>query len=331
MFLAMLLAAVVLATVVATPAQSALAAEGIEISGTFTETLGAANGRNYDITNKTGEDICDFTITIEEKTPGDPPATITDVEGGTLDFNVDDNLDGDINDTGENNNNDSSPGTTTRTEAKVVPAGTNCIPNNNAETFNLDIRLSGITNGNWTITIQPTDRKGLAIGKGLGGTAFSGQESYGVTLTTEAALIAPYTGLTFNDINATGAALTTLYLAGQEFFITDVFQTDAAGQTILGSTYSSSTRLLQLGAPVTDGDPFFLGVEVATFVGGPMTVLVSTTPIGGTTELLVGDSDASSENAGSTGDSTLPIAVAAGGLLIALAGGGLFMRRRLAH
>ncbi len=52
-------------------------------------------------------------------------------------------------------------------------------------------------------------------------------------------------------------------------------------------------------------------------------------PVGGTTELLVGDSDAPAESAGSSGDSTLPVAAAAGGLLIALAGGGWFIRRRL--
>ncbi|MCH7787832.1 MAG: hypothetical protein IH940_00145 [Acidobacteria bacterium] len=57
-------------------------------------------------------------------------------------------------------------------------------------------------------------------------------------------------------------------------------------------------------------------------------VLIS---IGGTTELLVSGSDAPSESgiAGWPGDSTLPIAAAAGGVLVALAGAGLFMRRRL--
>ncbi len=51
--------------------------------------------------------------------------------------------------------------------------------------------------------------------------------------------------------------------------------------------------------------------------------------IGGTTELLVGDPAARAEGSASTGDSTLPIAAATGGLLVALAGAGLFVRRRL--
>ena len=51
--------------------------------------------------------------------------------------------------------------------------------------------------------------------------------------------------------------------------------------------------------------------------------------VGGTTELLVDDSAAPAESAGSPGNATLPIAVAAGGLLLALAGGGLYLRRRL--
>lgn len=57
--------------------------------------------------------------------------------------------------------------------------------------------------------------------------------------------------------------------------------------------------------------------------------LASPVPIGGTTELLVNDSAAPSESAGSTGYLTLPIAASAAGVLIALAGGGLYLRRRL--
>jgi len=51
-------------------------------------------------------------------------------------------------------------------------------------------------------------------------------------------------------------------------------------------------------------------------------------PVGGTTELLTDDSATPAESAGSSGDSTLPIAATAG-LLFALAGGGLLVRRRL--
>ena len=53
------------------------------------------------------------------------------------------------------------------------------------------------------------------------------------------------------------------------------------------------------------------------------------TKVGGTTDLLVDDSTAPAESAGSPGNATLPIAAAAGGLLFALAGGGLYLRRRL--
>ena len=54
------------------------------------------------------------------------------------------------------------------------------------------------------------------------------------------------------------------------------------------------------------------------------------TKVGGTTDLIVDDSAApASESTGPTADVTLPIAAAAGGLLLALAGGGLYLRRRL--
>ena len=56
---------------------------------------------------------------------------------------------------------------------------------------------------------------------------------------------------------------------------------------------------------------------------------VTCKPVGGTTELLVDDSAARAESADSFSNSTLPIAAAAGGVLIALAGGGLYIRRRL--
>src|SRR5262245_40782259 len=89
----------------------------IELKGTFRECLGAATGRNYDITNKTGEPIHDFTVTIEKEGGGDPGAKITDLDcsdGSDPDFDVDDNLDGKLEGGVESDNTDSSAGTTTR-------------------------------------------------------------------------------------------------------------------------------------------------------------------------------------------------------------------------
>ena len=70
------------------------------------------------------------------------------------------------------------------------------------------------------------------------------------------------------------------------------------------------------------------GVLVAQMTAAAHAVVPSSI-VGGTAEILVGDSAAPAESAGSAGDSTLPIAAAAGGLLIAMAGGGLYLRRRL--
>lgn len=80
-----------------------------------------------------------------------------------------------------------------------------------------------------------------------------------------------------------------------------------------------------VGAVTTPSDVPGEADEIVTL----FRVLVSVSPVGGITELFVGDSDAPSASAGSSGDATLPIAAAAGGLLVALAGGGLFVRRRL--
>lgn len=88
-----------------------------------------------------------------------------------------------------------------------------------------------------------------------------------------------------------------------------------------GGSWTDDGPALLLSADDLDGPPVAqLTNLVHTVLGGN---------VGGTTELLVGDSAAPAESAGSTGGSTLPVAAAAGGLLIALAGGGLFVRRRL--
>ena len=55
----------------------------------------------------------------------------------------------------------------------------------------------------------------------------------------------------------------------------------------------------------------------------------SPAPVGGTTELLVGDSEATSQDSASEGGYVVIVAaIAAGGVLIVLAGGGLYARRR---
>ena len=56
---------------------------------------------------------------------------------------------------------------------------------------------------------------------------------------------------------------------------------------------------------------------------------VAPIPGGGTAELRVDDSAAPADGSGSSGGSTLPLAAAAGGILFALAGGGLYFRRRI--
>lgn len=78
------------------------------------------------------------------------------------------------------------------------------------------------------------------------------------------------------------------------------------------------------------------GEVTVTSSGVPPSALVVELPVpvvglvGGEVEILA-NGQAPSETSSSAGGSTLPIAAAIGGLLIALTGGGLFMRRRLAR
>jgi len=244
----------------------------IDINGTFQECLGSANGRDYRVTNKLSVWIYDFTITIEKQGGGDPGATITDIVG-IPGFDVDDNMDGDLNDPGENNDNDSTPGTTTRTQgrdgAAIPPGGST----------DMNIRLSGFTNGVWCITIQPTDKTGKGIGKGLT-PSYGGSNEYSVTLTDEAAQIAPYTGIAFADSNATGLPFNLLFLDGVGFQILNAYQKDGNGDEIPGSVFNQSNGSLTLARPVMSGDQFDLAVEVDQFFGSvPMTVRVSLQPL----------------------------------------------------
>src|SRR5215475_12900785 len=51
----------------------------ITLQGTFTEALGAANGRSYEITNMTGQSMSDLTASIQKDGGGDPGAKIKNI------------------------------------------------------------------------------------------------------------------------------------------------------------------------------------------------------------------------------------------------------------
>lgn len=106
---------------------------------------------------------------------------------------------------------------------------------------------------------------------------------------------------------------------------------------VASGTVPAGARLFVGQLPLNEGD-FLTARAEMSFVDSGYSSLEATegfahehqvTKVGGTAELLVGDSAAPAESAGSTGNSTLPIAAAAGAVLVALAGTGLYVRRRL--
>jgi len=255
--------------------------EEIDLDGTFVECLGAASGRNYDITNKTGETIFDITVSIWKLGGGDPGAKLWFLwqqDYGDPDFDVDDDLNGIINPITEDDDVVDPPATTAR---MAVPTGGPGIPDNNVDAFDLDISLTGTTNGMWCIALQPTDKTGKAIGKGLAD-GLGTSNRYSVELTPEAASIAPYTGISFNDVNDTGQAITAVGLMDNGDFIARAYQKDANGDEIPGSNYDSTTGILVLAAPVANGEKIYIGVDIAQgdfFGGGAMMIDVFPNPI----------------------------------------------------
>lgn len=95
-----------------------------------------------------------------------------------------------------------------------------------------------------------------------------GSSAYGVELTDEAALTAPYGGIAFNDCNESGDALFGLFLRGDTFHIANAYQKDVSGDELPGSLFDPATGWLQFTAPVQQGDFFFVGVDVDSFPGG---------------------------------------------------------------
>jgi hypothetical protein len=132
--------------------------------GRFTQKFGGGQGPTFEITNATGQSIFDFIIEIITTRlcgpePGQP-CTITEVitaGAGDPRFDLDDDFSGDLG-PGENNDADSTPGTSTR----IQGAGSS-IPNNNANPFDMSINLAGPVMGEFTISLQPTDEKGRPI------------------------------------------------------------------------------------------------------------------------------------------------------------------------
>lgn len=242
----------------------------IDIKGTFVKCYGRAKGVNYDVTNKTKENICDFTVDIEKKGGGDPGAKMRMVD--------DDDGDGDP-DVGVNW--DFKPDfVKPNATSHIIKAATDadCIPRNNNLHHDLNIRLTGFTTAKWCVIIQPTDKNGNAIGESLDAECSAGN-FHKVTLGTEMAQSNRPSGLAFSDVNSTGAALTTLYLSPSEsggFSIIDAYQKDVDGNEIGASVFNPGDGSLTLGASVADGNPYFFAVNVDSFVGGaPMDVVVA--------------------------------------------------------
>ncbi len=256
-----------------------------ELKGSYQETLGSANARDFSFENWTGEEICDFTVSIKSADGTDITAKIKSVSIADQSWVCDDDLSGTI-DESETDTEDSTPGHTCR----IKEAG-GCIPPvmNGTPTVDdrhtMTITLDSFPDGEWTLTIQPTDRTGKAIarpltsneGSGSGKLApdFYGIGLYEITMDDEPALIAPYTGISFSDVNMSGQDLLSIYLLGSNFPILDAMQCDPLGNPIPGSLFDAATGQLSLPAPVPVGAPFYLAVVPANYVPGVMRVMAS--------------------------------------------------------
>lgn len=253
---------------IATPAK----AVDISLKGSYRETLGAANGRTLTFDNLTGLEICDFTVSIKMDGGGDPGAKITSV---TMDENEDWDCDDDLNgtfDADETDAEDDTLGTTARIKGDCIPPWNGV---GQPPSHTLTINLDAITDGDWVLTVQPTDRKGNAIAQPIQANEkqiFLGTEIYFVEVDEEAALIAPYAGVAFHDLNASGQDFDTVILQGLGFQVMDVIQYDPLGFEIPGTAFDQLTGEALLAVPVADGEEFTLSVVPDFFLPGLMEV-----------------------------------------------------------
>jgi hypothetical protein len=256
------------------------------LTGTYQETVGSANSRDFSFENWTGEEICDFTVSIKSADGTDITAKIKSVSIADQSWVCDDDLSGTIDDS-ETDTEDSTPGHTCRIKeadgciSSPLPEATPTA----ADRHTMTITLDSFPDGEWTLTIQPTDRTGKAIarpltsndGTGSGKLApdFHGIGLYEITMDDEPALIAPYTGISFSDLNMSGQDLLSIYLLGSNFPILDAMQCDPLGNPIPGSLFDAATGQLTLPAPIPIGAPFYLSVVPANYVPGVMRVMAS--------------------------------------------------------
>ncbi len=258
----------------------------IKLKGTYQETLGSANSRDFSFENWTGEEVCDFTVSIKSTDGTEISAKIKSVSMKDKDWRCDDDLSGTIDDS-ETDTEDSSPGHTCRIKENdgcISPVGMG-MPTAD-DRYTMTITLDSFPDGEWKLTIQPTDRSGKAIARPLANTNggessgklapdFYGIGLYEITMDDEPALIAPYTGISFSDLNMSGQDLSSIFLQGSNFLILDAMQCDPLGNPIPGGLFDIATGQLNLPAPIPVGAPFYLSVVPDTYVPGPMRVMAS--------------------------------------------------------
>jgi hypothetical protein len=259
---------------------STLTPMAIEIKSGYTEYLGSTQARNIKFVNKSKQPIHDFTITIDGVAGAAIPSNIqgVSVNGDSLDFDVDDNLDGTLG-AGENDDTDSSPGKTCKVITKGA-ANTKAIAP--GDTFEIKITLTSPPGSRWCLTIQPTNKAGAAIGIAKSETTGLGEKAcveMSTTLAADAILAPGYNGLSFADVNNTGAPLAELYLVGNNFMILNAMQLDANGDPVPLSNYNPVTGLLSLPALIPPGEDFsFMVIPDFYFDGEPMRLTVCSAP-----------------------------------------------------
>ncbi|MFK7972997.1 MAG: SdrD B-like domain-containing protein [Bacteroidia bacterium] len=224
--------------------------------------LDDAPGHSQGFINFTNQIIHGFTVSIEAEDGGPLPANIQFVGlmGDSLDFDVDDNLDGNIGGPNETDDVDTSPNKTTATyHAPAI----NTHPIFPGDTFQMDIALTGMAGTRWCLNVQPLNVQGAAVGVARSedtGLPPQGCVEYGLQMSLDGIGAVGYNGLSFTDVNQTGGILNSVFITGFNFIALNAEQLDLDGGTIPLSNYNGLTGELQFAVPVQPGEPFSLRV-----------------------------------------------------------------------
>lgn len=277
--------------------------EPITVEGSLWRCDLSQRERKFAIYNRTGEKIYGFIISITEM-DGSPYdglliLGITDPDNEhDPDFEVDDNMDGTIEDPEEanqrnawnvlssNDNTDYSPEATMRIQ--TIPGDTlndpnhtpmDALLNGNTDPLEISFILSGIPPRTGCYLLQPQDRHLNVIARRIT-TAFETWNSYFIRLSTEMVWRVPITGIAFNDQNLSDTTITSLYLRGVGFTILNAVQKNSEGDIMAGGSYDPQTGRFELATPVAPNDYFYIAITPgALWSNAWMTIHASLWPI----------------------------------------------------